>query len=108
MDTTLLTPKAPETQGALLSPDVSPAMAALTKELDKIVAEATLTSETVAPSLLSHVQSCFRDAENAKNSCGIIEGLSINAMHHESGSAQQRSYRQDEGEAGRAEVAGFL
>ena len=59
-------------------------MAALTKELDKISAESTLASEKVGPSLLSHVQSCFRDAETAKNSNGIIEGLSINAMHLES------------------------
>lgn len=55
-------------------------MAELQKELDKLSAEKELTGEKVSDSLLKHVQSCFRDAEMAKNSCGIVDGLSITQM----------------------------
>ena len=67
-----------------LSAESIPALAELTKTLDGLSAEKTLAGEGVASSLLNHVKSCFRDAELAKNTNGIVPGLSITQMLLES------------------------
>ena len=60
------------------------AIADLKKELDALSADKTLASENVSSSLLNHVKACFREAELAKNTNGIVSGLSITQMLLES------------------------
>lgn len=61
-----------------------PAIAELKKELDSLSADKSLESEPVSSSLLAYVKNCFREAELAKNTNGIVPGLSITQMLLES------------------------
>jgi hypothetical protein len=64
----------------ILSAGIAPALADLEKKLAEVSADSMLSSEPVASSLLAHVKRCFTEAEQAKNTNGIIEGLSITDM----------------------------
>ena len=61
-----------------------PAIAELTRTLDALSADKVLASDGVSSSLLNHVKACFREAELAKNTNGIVPGLSITQMLLES------------------------